>query len=292
MTKLATLLLILGGLTWISAQDTRPNRSVLGRHYREGEKLTYRMKGINEKWRYEIQATGLAKRDSAGKYIEEYAWSNLISNGAAVTLSPASLRFRQVLSLDPDKPPSIPTLGEVDRALIGPILDFMTFYVDLWAVIRIGSLAQAGDHFYQKYGTPASWADGRYVVVGEDSIDSDFTLTDIDQSNKVATLLIRHVPPKQPEVRLPAAWMREPVADTPNNWVQVEKIDSRYRAGVGKETFDVQMKVSLVDGKILWGRIENPVTTLERECVDAALTSCGDPKPHQTLRQIEISLEQ
>ena len=176
--------------------------------------------------------------------------------------------------------------------MIGPILDFLNFYVDLWLAIRVGGLAHAGDHFYQKHGTPASWADGRYVVVGEDSIDFDVSLTDVDQSNRVATLLIRHVPPKQPEIRLPAAWMRVPVADTPNNWVQVEKKDSTYLAAVGKETFDVLMKVSLVDGKILWGRIENPVTTLERECADAALMSCGDPKPHQILRQIEISLEQ
>src|SRR2546421_2213253 len=41
------------------------------------------------------------------------------------------------------------------------------------------------------------------------------------------------------------------LADTPNNWVQVVKIDdAKYVAEVGKETFHVEIKVSLVDGKI------------------------------------------
>jgi hypothetical protein len=72
--------------------------------------------------------------------------------------------------------------------LIGPITDLLTFYSDLWLADRMGKLSHAGDHFYQNHGTPASWADGNIVVIGETSIDFDVTLADINPSDKVATL--------------------------------------------------------------------------------------------------------
>jgi len=290
MIRLTVLLITLGVSAGIFGQEA-PRTGLLSRRYHEGEKLTYRMKGVNESWRYVIQATGIVKKDVAGKYIEEYAWSNLTSNGAPFNLPPGSLEFRQILSLDPDQRPSIPNLAVVHPMLIGPITDMLTFYADLWLATRTGQLTRAGDHVYQKLGVPASWADGNNVIIGEDSIDFDITLKDVDGSNQVATLLIRHVPPAQPAVKLPAAWMREPVADTPNNWVEVTKQGDKYVAAIGKQTFDVQMRVSLVEGKILSGTIENPVKAKERDCNDAALTNCGDPRPHAILRQIEISLD-
>jgi len=134
--------------------------------------------------------------------------------------------------------------------------------------------------------------DRKYAVIGESSIDFDITLTQVDRAKKFATLLIRHVPPKKPQVRLPAAWMLEPVADTPNNWINVTRNGGKYVAAVGKETFDVQLTVSLIDGKILSGTMEYPVQARERECQDAALTDCGDPRPRQIMRLIEISLVQ
>jgi hypothetical protein len=69
-------------------------------------------------------------------------------------------------------------------------------------------------------------------------------------------ILIRHVPPEKPEVQLSADWMRKPVADMANNWVQVQKMENgKYLAAVGKETFDVEIKTSLTEGKILSGNI-------------------------------------
>jgi hypothetical protein len=60
-----------------------------------------------------------------------------------------------------------------------------------------------------------------------------------------------------------------PVAGTPNNWVEVEKRpNGKYLAEVGKETFEVQIKVSLVDGRILSAKIDNPVEAISRECAD------------------------
>jgi len=50
-----------------------------GRHYLEGEKLTGRMKATNRDrlttTSYEAQADGMVKKDSAGQFVEEYAWS-------------------------------------------------------------------------------------------------------------------------------------------------------------------------------------------------------------------------
>jgi hypothetical protein len=62
-------------------------------------------------------------------------------------------------------------------------------------------------------------------------------------------------------------------------------------AAVGKETFDVKIRLSLADGKILSGTLHNPVETIEHECEDTALTKCGDARPHPIRRQIEIALE-
>jgi len=287
----AVILLTCCGISLLFAQALPNDRHVLLRRYHEGEKLTYHMKGINEDWHYEIQADGVVKKDSAGTYFEEYRWSNLISDGRKVALPAASLDFRQQLTLDPQHHSAFPNLRQVDHRLVGPILDFMNFYVDLWLAERTERLSHAGDQFYLKNAKPNSWADGKYVLVGEDSIDFDFLLKDVNRSENTVTLLIRHVPPEKPEVRLPADWMRKPVANTANNWVQVQKIQNgNYLAAAGKETFDVEIKMSLTDGKILSATLDNPVETVERECVDAALTGCSDPKPRSIRRQIEISL--
>jgi hypothetical protein len=175
--------------------------------------------------------------------------------------------------------------------IVGPITDLLTFYADL-AVARSGTLAKEGDHFLFEHDTPSSWADGFYVVLGEDSINFDVTLKALNTADRVATLLVRHVVPAQPKMKIPVEWMRTPVADTPNNWVEVDKLpDGTYRAQVGKEIFDATIRISLVDGRILGAKLYNPVEVSERLCTDAALTKCGEPIRSQILRQIEIGTE-
>jgi len=291
----AFLLVICGYLSAQTAAKQNPapatsSNHLLARHYTEGEKLTYAMKGSNDGWEYQGQATGIVKKDAAGHMVEEYAWSDFKSN-APMTLNSASLNFRQTLSLNPDVPPSIPNLSVVQPMLIGPITDMLTFYSDLWLTMRQDNFNHAGDHAYVQVGGPASWADGNYVVLGEDSIDFDFTLKEVDSAKQVATLLVRHVPPAQPKVKLPADWMHAPVADTQNNWVDVKKNNAgKYDAEVGKETFDVEIKVSLADGKILSATLNNPVDAVKRECSDAAFSNCGEATHHHILRQIELRL--
>jgi hypothetical protein len=250
------------------------------------------MKGNNDGWIYEVQANGVVKQDASGHFMEEYGWSDFKSN-APMTLSPASLSFRQTLTLDPAIQPSVPNLSQVQPFLIGPITDSLTVYADLWLAIRQNDLKRPGDHSYVKVGTPSSWADGTYVTLGEDSIDFDLTLKELNADKHFATLLVRHVPPAQPNVKLPAAWMQTPVADTPNNWIDVKgkNNDGKFVAAVGKETFDVEIKISLPDGKILSATIDNLVQAKQRVCADAALLDCGEPSAHQIRRQIELQLQ-
>ena len=292
MKMLVGILLTCAGPGLLAAQAAPAGPNPLLRQYRDGERLTYHMKGANEAWHYQIQAEGVVKKDADGTYFEEYGWSHLISDDRETALSAASTRFRQQVTLDPNRAPAFPNLSQVDSTLVGPMTDFLTFYVDLWLAAKAGAITHPGDHFYFKRGTPSSWADGGRVLIGESSVDFDLTLKELKPTYRIATVVIRHLPPEQPEIKLPVDWMREPVADTPNNWVQLEKTkDNRYLAAVGKEIFEVQATLSLVDGKILFATMDNRVQTLERECADSALTKCNGAKPHLIERRIEISLD-
>jgi hypothetical protein len=268
-----------------------PLQSPLHRQYHEGEKLAYRMTGVNDDWHYTIEANGVVKLDPSGAFFEEYQWSDLKSAGQPTPLSPQTADLRQRLTLDPNQNPSMPDLSKVDPKIIGPITDFMTFYADLWIAIKTGQLKAAGDHFYMPYGVPSSWADGTYVRLGQSSIDFDMTWKSTDAAAHTAELEIRHVPPSKSMVTLPAPWMQTQVGDKPSNWVTVQKgRDGKLQASVGEETFDVLLTVSLADGKILAGTMDNVVKTVQRTCDDDALTHCTDPAPHEIHRKIEIEL--
>jgi hypothetical protein len=292
MAKPAILALVLGFFSAATAQKASPDPNPLARHYRDGESLVYSMKAVNESWHYSIKAEGTVGKDAAGNYFEEYGWSGLVSDGQPIALPAQSQTFRQRLSLDPNSTNGIPNLSQVDPRLIGPITDFLTFYADLWLAIKTGQLAKAGDHLYVPNGAPSSWADGTNVLLGESSIDFDLTLQSVDRASQTAVLVVRHVPPAKTQVHLPAVWMQNPVAGTPNNWVLVGKTpDGKYTAQVGKETFTVDLRVSLADGKILSASMDNPVKTIARICDDQALTQCGPAQPHEIERKIEIALE-
>ena len=274
----------------VSKQHTSGAGSAILRRYVEGEKLTYLMKGLNEDWRYQIQGTSVVKKDDTGAFFEEYQWSNLVSNQGK-TLPPAGQAFRHELSLDPRHKMVFPNLAQASPVLIGPVTDMLTFYSDALMALADQSLSHPGDHKYVKWGGPNSWADGAYVLVGEDSIDFDITLTRIDRKAKTFTLTIFHVPPQQQVIKLPAEWMRTAVGNTPNNWVEIKKNAGKYIAAVGKETFNVEMTLSSIDGKILSGKLDNTVDQVTRNCSDEKLEDCGPSARHQIKREIEIKLQ-
>jgi hypothetical protein len=277
-----------------NAQASSGTANPLHRQYREGERLAYHMKAVNEAWHYEIDAHGVVKKDAVGRLFEEYEWTHMRSSGQPVSLAPSVGDYRQKLTLDPEQIPSAPDLTGVDPKLIGPITDMMTFYADLWLANKLGVLRKAGDHFYFRNPMPpSSWADGIRVLVGEDAIDFDMTLKTMDAAAGTATLEVKHVPPKDSALPFKAAWMQEPVGAGTNNWVQIVKnSQGKYEAGVGIETFTVDLTVSMADGHIVSATMENPVATIERVCEDEALTACGAGKRHDILRKIELAREQ
>jgi hypothetical protein len=294
MPSVLVALLILNSFPGSGA--TQSNSNPLVRRYKEGEALTYHMKASNQDRtgtiRYEADAKGTAKKDGAGHFIEEFQWSGLSFNGQSVPLPATDSDFRQQLSLDPEVSPSVPDFSHVNPMLIGPSADLLTFYADLWLAIKQGTLVHSGDHVYVKHGTANSWADGARTLVGQDSIDFEITLSNVNSQDGTAKLAVRHVPPAQPQVKVPAKWMEAPVSDQPNNWVEVTKTGpGKYLGEVGKETFDVEMMVSLADGRILSATMDNPVMVSARECTDEAITDCGQPQHYQIRRQIELRLE-
>ncbi|WP_348262935.1 hypothetical protein P8935_24485 [Telmatobacter sp. DSM 110680] len=289
---LTVCVLTMSCLTAAAGQSPSTNPSPLHRQYRAGETLAYQMHGLNESWEYTIRADGTVKQDASGKFFEEYQWSKMQSGGHALPLRADTPEFRQRISLDPDTIPSAPDLTKVDPTLIGPVTDFMTFYVDLWLANKLGQLKKAGDHFYFHNPMPASsWADGTRVILGQSAIDFDMTLKSVDTAAGTALLEVKHVPPEKVAVKLPAEWMQTPVGALPNNWVAVTKqADGSYVAAMGEETFDALITVRLADGEVLSANMNNPVKTVERTCKDEALTQCEAAKPHLIVRKIEIEL--
>jgi len=273
------------------AQVSTPAAGPLKRHYHDGETITYRMAATNDGRHYTADATGVVKQMADGTYVVPFRWTNLTSDGKAVELAPAMIDFREPLSLDPGWTPSMPDLSKVDPRLIGPVTDLMTFYVDDWLANKVGVLQKAGDHFFMPNPQASSWADGVHVLVGKSHIDFDLTLKSVDEATHTALLVVHHVPPAHPNIEFPAAWMQA-AADRPTNWIQVSKTnEGKYEAAVGKETFDVSITVSTVDGKILSATMDNPVVMSGRSCEDAALTKCGEPQQHTIHRQVEIVLQ-
>lgn len=291
-TTIGVWILVGGCAATMAGQGVEQIQDPLHRQYRAGEALAYQMHGVNESWEYTIRADGMVKQDASGKFAEEYQWSNMESGGQAVPLRADMSDFRQRITLDPNTIPSTPDLTKVDPKLIGPVTDFMTFYVDLWLANKLGQLKKAGDHFYFRSPMPASsWADGTRVILGQSAIDFDMTLKSVDTTTGTAVLEVKHVPPEKATVKLPAVWMQTPLGNLPNNWVGVTKqADGTYVAAVGEETVDALITVSLADGKILSATMNNPVKTIERTCKDEALTQCDAAKPHLIVRKIEIEL--
>jgi hypothetical protein len=282
----ALLAIVMAGL----AQEAPSSGGALTRRYRDGEQLTYLMKGRNNDRPYEVRLTAHVKKGGDGQFVEEFAWSDLSWGGTPQPLTPASRDFRQAFTLTGSTPFTFPDLSRVQPGLIGPVTDLLTFYADLFLAINEGKLREPGDAFFFPSSTISSWADGTRVLIGEDEIDFDVRLTRLDRTGGTATLLVKHVPPKAPKIKVPAEWMRAPVAGVPNNWVQVRRDGTAYRASVGKETFDVELTIGLARGEIIAATLDNLVEAVSRQCTDAALTACAEARPDRIVRRIEMTL--
>jgi hypothetical protein len=268
--------------------------STLQREYKAGQAVAYHMEGLNQGHLrtvgYTAHAEGVVSRNAAGAFVETFRWSDFKVNGVPFALSPESQAFREELSLGPDYTLAIPDLSKVQPILIGPITDLLAFYADVQLAMRQKSLLKAGDHVVVKHGLPNSWADGTYIVTGQDAIDFDITMQSMDAG--AATYVIRHVPPAEMKIKVPVEWMKAPVADAANNWVEVEKTsDGKYLAEVGKETFEVVIQLGVPSGRILSASMDNPVEVSGRDCSGAALVACGTASRYEIRRKISLKAD-
>ena len=52
----------------------------------------------------------------------------------------------------------------------------------------------------------------------------------------------------------------------------------------------VALTVKMAGGEILSATMDNLVEAIARECVDADLSHCGEPRSDRTVRRVEMSL--
>jgi len=269
------------------------SQSPVARRYVVGDSIRYHMVAVNaghpDTVQYMADAAGRVTRDSAGRFVEALSWTNLVVNGRSVPLADAGWpATAQTLSLSPEWRATPNTRG-LDPQLLAPVLDLLTFYVDLQLAARMSRLTKAGDHAYLPIAVSPTWGDGRTLLRGQDAIDFDLTLMSIDSTLSTADILVKHVPPAKRVIDFPAPWMEDWIGALPNNWLQLSKLaNGGFLGAAGYETFDVLLTVSLRDGRLLRATMSNPVDVVERECADSRLTECAAPVRYRITRTIIV----
>ena len=104
MKHLLPLPFVAAGFVPPAARDALQGERLLSRRYVEGERVQYLMKGQEDGSTYEVRITGTTKKGGDGYFVEEFAWSNLVTNGTPR----ASLIGRAAGSRAIPKPPELP----------------------------------------------------------------------------------------------------------------------------------------------------------------------------------------
>jgi hypothetical protein len=183
---------------------------IANRDYTVGEKLRYRMTGLNRssgsEQTYTVDSFHTVKTDGE-TILEEISWVDDEEPG-----------FRQKLSLDLSYNQPFPNPAIIPPHLVGPAFDLLTFYVD-YRLILDSKLTEPGDSAYIEHGKPSSWAAGN-LLVGEDCLDFEISLEAV--FSDIMRFKVQHISPRKGIcVKLSAPWMKESVvAGQFNNWVQ------------------------------------------------------------------------
>src|SRR5260370_42260353 len=103
--------------------------------------MTYHIEGSHDRdgqvTTCDATAVGVVRRESVGRFHEDYVWSSPALGGA-----PDTAKLDQSVSLAREVIPEPPDFRRFDMRLVGPALDFMTFYVDVWRASKTPSLTQ------------------------------------------------------------------------------------------------------------------------------------------------------
>src|SRR5688572_1495077 len=128
MTRYWTALVTVAAvLVAVAARDAPQAERLLSRRYADGDRVHYLMKAQSDGATYEVRITGTTRKGGDGRFVEEFAWSDLVVNGAPRALAAASQAFRLLVTLEGGVPFEMPDLSKAP-GLIGPVTDLMTFY--------------------------------------------------------------------------------------------------------------------------------------------------------------------
>ncbi len=297
--KKALLVFILIFFTSVSGFAQFPERK-----YQKNGIFYYKMTGLNDGRRYEAISRHRVI-EIQGNFHEEISWIQLKSDGENIDLKPLK-DFTQLLSLDKNfhgTPPDISKIPpQLRKFILGPIFDLMTFYVDLNPRLFLTKMKELelGQPIHIPYNKPSSWADGEFLLIGEDCID--FKLTFQEQTLNKALMRVEHFPPSENlKINLPEKWMQDVFPNGKTNWIQISKIPGKGEklfVSYGYEYFDVHIYIDTKDGKILSANMYNPVEIMNRVCSkfqklennQLKLLECSEAEYKHTYRSISLKL--
>ncbi len=270
------------------------------RKYKEGNSFYYKMIGFNNGKEYEAVSHHQVKKQG-DTFFEKVNWVSLQFDGKVISLK-SMKDFDQILSLDKKHSGSFPDISKIDgkirNLIVGPIFDLMTFYVDLNPRLffkKIDEL-EKGQPILFPYNKPSSWADGHFVILGEDCINFRILF---QNDKKRPFLRVEHIAPeKNLNITFPEKWMKNTIGPGENNWVQIRRLNEKYAVSYGYEYFDDHIYIDPETGIILYANMYNPVDFYTRVCGHiemnkksiTGITECGPISTQHIFRNITIRL--
>ncbi|MFC1745855.1 hypothetical protein ACFL35_17820 [Candidatus Riflebacteria bacterium] len=263
--------------------------------------MFYKMNGFNDGKRYQAISRHVVKK-KAGTFFEEVTWISFKSGKKVIDIKPMK-KFVQIISLDQNFKVVFPDIrkieGKMRKYIVGPIFDLLTFYVDLNPGLFYAKIDELenGYPIVFPFNKKSSWADGQFIILGEDCID--FRVTFQNNKKNKPLLRVEHIAPESNlDINLPEKWMNVPIGQGKNNWVQIAKMKNMFGVSYGYEYFDVHIYIDPEDGKINYASMYNPVERLNRICKEiisknkkiTGIKNCSEATPQHTYRNITIEL--
>src|SRR6266542_1694050 len=98
------LLTVAAAFVPLATQVAPQAERLLSRRYVEGDRIQYLMKAQNDGSTYEVRITAATKKAGDGRFVEEFAWSHMVADGAPRALAATSQAFRLAVTLEGGAP--------------------------------------------------------------------------------------------------------------------------------------------------------------------------------------------